>query len=280
MNSTKIRQAAVAGRFYPDTKKKIIKQLDEILEKEKSNIDYSLAQENIIGGIVPHAGYIFSAYQAIHFFEIIKNSRQKFDTFIIINPNHTGYGAEISMDENDFWETPFGKVEIDKDFYDLLDFDYAADAHKYEHSGEVMLPLLQHSLDYKFKIVPITLSRQNFQNAKQVAKLVHKANKKLNKKICFIASSDFSHFLKPAQGKQLDQLVIDQILTLNSLGVEQEVKAHNISVCGYGAIMTLIEYSKLICNSPHTKILKKGHSGEIIPSDEVVDYVSMLFYNE
>ncbi len=74
-------------------------------------------------------------------------------------------GAEISLDENDFWETPFGKTEIDRDFYDFLDFSESAPAHKYEHSGEVMLPLLQFSLDYEFKIVPITLSKQNPENA-------------------------------------------------------------------------------------------------------------------
>lgn len=280
MNTSKTRRPAVAGRFYPDTKNEIIKQLDDILEKESSNINLSLAQKNIIGAIVPHAGYMFSAYQAIHFFEILKNSQQKFDTFIIINPNHTGYGAEISMDENDFWETQFGKVEIDKDFYNLLDFDYSADAHKYEHSGEVMIPLLQYSLDYEFKIVPITLSRQNLQNAKQIASEIYEANKKLNKNICMIASSDFSHFLKPSDGAKLDQLVIDQVLELNSKGVEKEVKANNISVCGYGPIMTLIEYSKLFCESQQTQILKRGHSGEIIPSEEVVDYVSMLFYEK
>ncbi len=197
MNTNKTRHPAVSGRFYPDTKNEIIKQLDTILEKESPSIDLLLAQKNIIGAIVPHAGYMYSGYQAIHFFEILKNSKQKFDTFIIINPNHTGYGAEISMDENDFWETPFGKVEIDKDFYHLLDFNYAADAHKYEHSGEVMIPLLQYSLAYEFKIVPITLSRQNLQNAQQIANAIYKANQKLNKNICLIASSDFSHFLKP-----------------------------------------------------------------------------------
>ncbi|RLD77189.1 MAG: AmmeMemoRadiSam system protein B, partial [Bacteroidetes bacterium] len=142
MKQASVREPAVAGRFYPENKTELKRLIDKIYQAEKSKIDLSLADRNIYGAVVPHAGYMFSAYQAIHFFEIIKNSKQKFDTFIIINPNHTGYGTEISLDENDFWKTPFGKVEIDKDFYNVLDFDYAADAHKYEHSGEVMLPLL------------------------------------------------------------------------------------------------------------------------------------------
>lgn len=278
MSNYKIRKPAVSGKFYPNSKNELLAQLNEIREKELPSIDLALSHENIIGAVVPHAGFMFSAYQAIHFFEIIKNSNKKIDTFFIINPNHTGYGAEVSMDENDFWETPFGKAEIDKEFYKLMDFSYSSEAHRYEHSGEVMIPLLQYSLNYDFKIVPITLSRQNLQNAKHIAASIYNANKKLNRNICIIASSDFSHFLHPTEGKKLDQFVIDGILDLNSQTVEEEVNSKNISVCGYGPIMTLIEYSKLVSKNPKTKILKRGHSGEIIPSDEVVDYVSILFY--
>jgi len=173
----KTRQPAVAGRFYPGTKDEINIQLSQILRKEDEFINRNLAQKKIIGAIVPHAGYMFSAYQAIHFFEILKNSQQQFNTFFIINPNHTGYGAEISLDENDYWETPFGKIEIDKDFYDFLDFSESASAHKFEHSGEVMLPLLQYSIEYDFKIVPVTLTKQNPENAKFIANEIYKAQK-------------------------------------------------------------------------------------------------------
>ncbi|MCD4731059.1 MAG: AmmeMemoRadiSam system protein B [Bacteroidales bacterium] len=276
----KTRQAAVAGKFYPGSSDELSKQLAQILQKEKPNIDLSLCKRQIIGAVVPHAGYMYSAYQAIHFFEILKHSQQQFDTFFIINPNHTGYGAEISLDENDYWQTPFGKIEIDNDFYDFLDFSESADAHKFEHSGEVMLPLLQYSLNYPFKIVPITLTRQNPANARFIAQNIVKANNVLNKNICVIASSDFSHFVDPSEGKQLDNYVIEEILKLNSEGVYQQVKDKNISVCGYGPIMTLIEYAKILTEKPLVKILKIGHSGEVIPSREVVDYVSILFYQE
>ncbi len=276
----KTRSPAVAGKFYPDSPNKISSMLEDILQHENQFIDRSLSTKKIIGAVVPHAGYMFSAYQALHFFEILKASKEKFDTFFIINPNHTGYGAEIAFDENDYWQTPFGKVEIDKDFYNLPGFSISSAAHKFEHSAEVMVPLLQNSLNYAFKIVPVTLSRQNPENATIVAKSVFKANQQLNKRICFIASSDFSHYIHPDEGRRLDRFVIDQILAMNSEGVYREVKDKNISVCGYGPIMALIEFSKLVAENPKTKILKIGHSGEVIPSDEVVDYVSILFYED
>ena len=275
----KIRQPAVAGTFYPGTKAAIVNLVSRILQKESVTIQRELSEKRIRGAIVPHAGYMFSAYQAVHFFEILKNSGRKFETFFIVNPNHSGYGAEIALDDNDYWETPYGRIEIDKEFYPHLGFAESPSAHKYEHSGEVMLPLLQHFLDHRFKIVPITLSKQNPQNAKTIADAIFKANKSLNKEICLIASSDFSHYIHPDEGRRLDRYVIDEILNLNTDELFRHIREKQISVCGFGPIMTLIEYSKLVSDCPVPHILKIGHSGEVIASDEVVDYVSILFYH-
>lgn len=273
------RKPVVAGKFYPQTKEEIVALINLVTGQEKPNINYNLSKKNIIGGILPHAGYIFSAYQAIHFFEIIKNSKTRYDTVVILHPNHYGHGADLAFDSNDLWETPLGKLEIDKDFYYHLPFTESATAHQYEHSAEVMLPFLQHSLNYYYKILPISISKQNLNSSQNIAKSIFNAAKALNKKILIIASSDFSHYVEPEEGKKLDQYVIDEILKLNANGVFQTIIKKNVSVCGYCPIMSLIEYSKLVDKETKVEILKRGHSGEIIPSSEVVDYVSMLFYN-
>ncbi len=271
------RKSVVAGKFYPAEKDEVIHQIEEIREKELSQINLKFKNNTIIGGVVPHAGYMFSAYQAIHFFEIVKQSQKKYETVVIINPNHTGMGHEMAFDSNDFWETPLGKVEVDTDFGQKLGISISDIEQRNEHSGEVMIPFLQHFLDYSFKIAPITLSHQSFKNAKFLAGRIKDVVDLTDKKILIIASSDFSHFLTPAQGKERDAYVIENILKLNSVAVEKVIKEKNISVCGYGPIMTLMEYAKLVLVKPKVDILKTGHSGEIIPSSEVVDYISILF---
>lgn len=273
----KIRKPAVAGKFYPASKDDIIDQIETSLEKEFKNINIDLKNQNIIGGVVPHAGYMFSAFQAIHFFEIVKQSESKYDTIVILNPNHTGMGHDIAFDSNEAWETPLGQVELDVEFGKKLGISISEIEQYREHSGEVMLPFLQHLLDYDFKIAPITLLQQTYKNAKNLACKIHKTAKKLNRNILLIASSDFSHFLSPEKGYEMDEFVLEQILRQNSQEIEKVVKEKNISVCGYGPIMTLIEYAKLVAESPQVDILKRGHSGEIIPSSEVVDYISILF---
>ncbi len=274
----KTRKAAHSGRFYPSHKKDVKKLYESILLSERIKINYELANEKLIGAIVPHAGFMYSGYQAIHVFEILKSLKQKPEIIIIVNPNHTGFGPPIATDENHAWETPLGKVDLDLDFINQIIFPKSSMAHQHEHSAEVMLPFLKYIMDNEFKIVPITLSVQNFKNAKTVAQEIFNVAKESEKKIFFIASSDFSHFISPQLGQELDNVVLKEIYKLNSVGVEQQVNSKNISVCGFGPIMSLIEYSKMISDAPKVTLLKRGHSGEVRPSDEVVNYVSVLFH--
>ncbi|KPK85121.1 MAG: hypothetical protein AMS27_08210, partial [Bacteroides sp. SM23_62_1] len=130
----KTREAVVAGSFYPGTKKEIDNLLDRIYSNEKQQIRTELASRNLIGAVVPHAGYIYSAYEAVHVFEILKKSPVQYDTFFIINPNHTGYGKEIEVDDNERWGTPLGYVETDTDFKRHLDLPVSDMAQLREHS--------------------------------------------------------------------------------------------------------------------------------------------------
>ena len=135
----------------------IAKQYGVNEKKEADNVNLDLVSKSIIGGIVPHAGYVYSGYETYHFFDIVRRSRIHFETILILCPNHRGIGPGVSVDGTDFWNTPLGKVPLDKDFVALLGIPVSIEAHAYEHSAEVMLPFLKEYLDYEFKIVPIIL---------------------------------------------------------------------------------------------------------------------------
>jgi AmmeMemoRadiSam system protein B len=273
-----VRTPKVAGAFYPGTGNEINNLVGQILEAESGKIDYSYARKEIIGCVVPHAGYIYSGYEAMHFFEIIRRSSREYDTFIILNPNHTGYGEYIEVDSHDSWDTPLGNVPVDVDFARQLDLPMSDRAQLQEHAAEVMLPLLQQSLPRKFSIVPISMLRQNPITAMEVAEKIRDANKLIKRELMIIASSDFSHFESPVDGKMKDDLVLEQIEKQDTEKLYDTVVQHRISVCGYGPIMTLIEYSKLVAEKPSSAILARGHSGKTRPSSSVVDYITILFY--
>ena len=274
-----VRIPTVAGSFYPGTPDEINTLVDRILEAEKEKINYSLAERKIIGCVVPHAGYVYSAYEAVHFFDIIRESGQQYDTFIIVNPNHTGYGEYIEVDSSDSWSTPLGDVPLDTEFAQKLDLPRSNRAQMQEHSAEVMLPLLQKFISYDFKVLPISMLRQNPVSALELAEKIRNANSLLDRKLMIIASSDFSHFESPADGHRKDDLVLEQIENKNSEKLYDTVIQNRISVCGYGPIMTLLEYSNLVSDKVESSILARGNSGKTRPSDSVVDYITILFYS-
>ena len=151
-------------------------------------------------------------------------------------------------------------------------------AQAHEHSAEVILPFLQYHLSYDFKIVPICMLMQTYENAANLATSIYEANKKLNKEILLIASTDFSHFLSPDEGRKKDELAVQEILRFRSKELDKTVVKNDITMCGYGPVMTLLEYAKLVAKNPKIDILSRGNSGKISPSNEVVDYISMLVY--
>jgi AmmeMemoRadiSam system protein B len=274
-----VRKATVAGAFYPGSPSEINLLLDRILETEKEKIEYKYSDLRIIGCVVPHAGYIYSAYEAVHFFEIIRKSGIEYDTFVIINPNHTGYGEYIEVDSSDSWETPLGTVDLDTELALLLDLPRSDRAQQQEHSAEVMLPLLQKYIPYDFRILPISMLRQNPVSSLELAEKIRNANARMNRRLMIIASSDFSHFESPADGHRKDDLVLEQIARQDSEKLYDTVIQNQISVCGYGPIMTLIEYSKLVSEKPESIILARGNSGKTRSSDSVVDYITILFHS-
>ena len=275
----KTREPAVAGTFYPASSSELIRLLDDLLVTEKDKIRSELSNVKILGGIVPHAGYRYSGCESIHFFEILhQDFKVFFDTIFILNPNHHGYGPEVAIDENDYWSTPLGNVLLDKEMIEALDIPLSSDAHKFEHSGEVILPFLQKFLDYDFKIVPISYLRQDPVKSREIAERIIEVNQILKKKILLIASSDFSHYVTPEIGETKDKKIIDRILKLDVEGVFNEIYDTNATVCGCGPIMTVMHYVKRTSDHPEVKLLCFGNSAKSHNAHEVVDYASILFY--
>ncbi len=274
----KIRHPFVAGRFYPGSQTEIQELIELLRASEKAKINYSLAEREIYGAILPHAGHIYSGYQTVHFFEILKQSMQKFDTFIILHPIHRGVAPDYAIDASDRWNTPLGEVELDHEFIEHSGIHVSTEQQKWEHSAEVILPFIQYFIQYPFKIVPVGISHQTPEVAKEISICLKNAIKRTGRKICILASSDFSHYVPPDYGIKMDQKVIDRILEKDTDGIFNVIRKNDITVCGYGAIMALVETVKDIYKDLKISILTRGNSGSVHASETVVDYVSILFH--
>ncbi len=280
-----LRQPAVAGAFYPDNPeilKKTIEEcfLDDFGVGEIPKLNAFEGTDYPINIMVPHAGYQYSGAIASHgYCKLVQNGFP--EVFIILSPNHTGYGSEVSVFNQGEWITPLGSVEVDNEFADALisHSDIAsADflAHKYEHSIEVQLPFLQYFSD-NFKIVPITMGSQSFIASSDLAKAIFEAGNELNRSYAVIASTDLSHFNNQEKANTVDGYVLEDIDEMNEFKLFEEVIQYNITMCGYGPVITTISLSKM-SNKNDSEILAYGTSGDVTGDfTSVVGYASGIF---
>ena len=280
-----LRQPAVAGAFYPDNPEKLVERIESSFLDDAGvghipKLNSFEDKDYPINVMVPHAGYQYSGAIASHgYCKIVENGFP--EVFIIISPNHTGFGSEISVFNEGSWITPLGNVEVDAEFADAVidasDFASADfTAHIREHSIEVQLPFLQYFSD-DFKIVPITMGRQNFVTSSDLAKAIFEAAEKLDKSYCVIASTDLSHFNNQEKANKVDAFVLEDIEEMNEFKLFEEVVQYNITMCGYGPVMTTMSLSKKV-NKNTSEILAYGTSGDVSGDfTSVVGYASGIF---
>jgi len=284
-----VRKPSVAGQFYDADKENLLKTIEECFQDDRgpgSIPKISNKEENLIGVIAPHAGYIFSGSIAAHSFNKIADNGFA-DTFIILGPNHTGMGSPISSMTKGSWMTPFGNVPIDKNIANKITKEIIVDdnnAHMSEHSIEVQIPFLQYISDEKeFSFVPINMGMQDIKTSKEIGDIIYDSIIDSDKKIMIIASSDFSHMgfnymTMPPEGIRIDEYTknqddkaIEKILKLDSEGLIKTVEDENITMCGYGPVAVLITVAKKL-GCKKAELLKYGTSYEVHPGSSCVGY--------
>ena len=271
------RKAVVAGHFYEGKKERLIEEIKECFLKGPGKLpEVKKNGGKIKGLVVPHAGYMYSGYvAAFAYYEIAQDFPDK---FIILGPNHHGYGASVAIMSEGTWETPLGEIEIAEDARKYCRGIIKGDeiAHRYEHSIEVQLPFLQF-LSSDFTFIPICFGWQDWDTVKEAADILKEAEDAV-----FIASSDFSHvnfsgFPTPDDidefVKKKDMLAIEKILQLDAKGLVEIVEEKNITMCGYGAVATMLEALK--GRARETKLLKYATSYDIEPGTYCVGYAAI-----
>jgi AmmeMemoRadiSam system protein B len=273
-----IRQAAVAGSFYPRYKPDLLNRLkDSFLDNEFGPGEQlnSLNQEqrSIIGGVSPHAGYEYSgccaAYTYLNLFiEKIP------DTVIVLGTDHIGYGKVGLMDEGE-WETPLGNISIDTDLArkildnsEIIKNDESAFIgfpFGREHNIEVQLPFIKYCANEKnVKFIPIKISTKDLNIMIKLSNDISKAVESYHKDVVIIASSDMTHKEVYDQKqlekfKERDRQVIDAFVDVDPKRTFEA--ASKTTVCGSQTIASLIMICKNL-NASKGKLLQYYTSSE------------------
>lgn len=275
----RIRAAAVAGSFYPAEPHELKALLDGCFTSHRLGPQgKKFSFPSILGGMVPHAGYVYSGPCAAHFYSRLDPETKR---VILLGVNHRARGARAACSRMDYWETPLGKVKIDQELTEQLknqcDFLESDERpHLREHSLEVQLPFLQ-SVLADFALLPLSLSYLSAEECKRLGQAiarVYESEIVSGKKTIVIASSDLSHYLPPEETENLDRIALDRVLALDPSGLLKTVEKQNISMCGVVPTAALLFVARTL-GVGEARLLKHCHSGDFIPMQEVVGYASV-----
>jgi len=287
-----VRKPVVAGQFYPGERDTCLAQIRECLPTRPPP---EPLPEPLVAGLVPHAGWTFSGPLAALVLSAVRRRRDRVDTFVICGAAHGYFGPEPAVDGSDAWDTPLGRMPIDGPLrQSLLDSRTAvadSSAHRYEHSIEVQVPLLQY-LFPEAKLLPIIVPANEAALA-----LGHALAERLptERSIVTLGSTDLTHYgprygFTPmgigSEALAWASRVNDRQFIDLALGLEPErllaSALESGNACGPGAAAATVTVARQL-GAPKGVLLAHTNSNEIMlremgtVSRDSVGYAAIVF---
>ena len=189
--------------------------------------------------LLPHAGHVYCAEVMGQTLARVRLPRR----LILLCPSHTGAGAPLAVWPGGSWSTPLGDVPVDAELAAALCqagasgstgfFRPDCEAHRAEHSLEVILPLLQvHSPEARIVPVCVRCPTRDLEPAAAVLAACIRAAEAAGDKVALVVSSDMNHFADAHTGTGLDALALARLCALDPVGLCNTVIERRISMCG------------------------------------------------
>jgi hypothetical protein len=259
------RLPAVAGAFYP---------LDPVALRLAVRRHLSDAQVPGPGApppvavIAPHAGYVYSGPVAASAYVRLAPSRGRVRRVVLLGPSHHVPLAGIAASSADAFETPLGRIPIDRDAVEriaaLPQVVVRDDAHLREHSLEVHLPFLQEVLG-AFALVPLVVGDALPEAVAEVIEALWDDPGTL-----VVVSSDLSHYYDYATARRLDAATSHAIEKLDPAAIGPE------GACGLHPVRGLLVAAQR--RGLECRVVDLRNSGDTAgPRDRVVGYGSYVF---
>ena len=265
------RMPAVAGQFYPDDPRELLRMVQAWTASEGP-------RRTATGLMAPHAGYIYSGAIAGATFARVTVPQR----VVILGPNHHGLGHPAAVYAEGVWRTPLGSVPVDAPFAAaLLDScqELAVDplAHRLEHSLEVQVPFLQAG-NAEVKIVPICLGRLSLEALLAIGAALAGLVAADPAATLIVASSDMTHYEPGDIAREKDRRAIEQFLKLDPQGLLATIRKDRTSMCGVLPATVLVAAARAL-GSSRTELVRYGNSGDVTGDQRsVVGYAGAIIW--
>ena len=257
-----IREAAVAGQFYPGSARELENTVRQYLSDaaaEPGPPPKAL--------IVPHAGYIYSGPVAASAYARLAPYRATITRVVLLGPCHRVPLRGLALSGADAFRTPLGDVPLDHEAVaglDLTSVEVFDRTHAFEHSLEVHLPFLQMLLD-EFKLVPMVVGDAAPDTVAEVLDALWGGPETL-----IVISSDLSHYLDYESAKKRDAATCEAIEKFDAGRIGPE------DACGCYPVGGLLELARR--RGMKVETLDLRNSGDTAgPMGQVVGYGAWMF---
>jgi AmmeMemoRadiSam system protein B/AmmeMemoRadiSam system protein A len=271
-------EAQVAGGFYPrdaDELKGMIRGYLDAAKKADKKVEGDL-----LGIMVPHAGYPYSGPIAAHAFGLLEG--RKYKRVVVLGPAHRHGHAVPALLDAGAYRTPLGDIPIDREGVKQLAASGAAqiDDSKFrgEHALEVELPFLQVVLS-GFEIVPVMIGGSDPATMSKLAKAIKQAFPGPDTLV--VASTDMSHDYPYDVAVAMDKNALRLIQAMDPEGLFKAYLAYRragagikvgkdgrpepdcTQLCGMGPVLTLLYLAKEH-GGGRAVVLDRRNSGDIV----------------
>ncbi|MFQ5944772.1 MAG: AmmeMemoRadiSam system protein B [Anaerolineae bacterium] len=249
------RPPACAGTWYPGDPEVLRQLVDGLLQMAPVRV----AGGEVVGLIVPHAGYRYSGQVAASAYAQLRE--RPTDRVLLLGPDHDVYGRDPSVAHYHGFRTPLGEVPIDWEAVAALEgqLPLRRVLEDREHSLEVQLPFLQRVLG-EFRVVPLMLGDQSLATADRLAKAL--GNIDARGSDLLVASSDLSHHHPYETAAALDGRVSDRIGQFDVEGLARDLARGRSEACGGGALLTAMLWARRI-GAESAEVLGYANSGDV-----------------
>lgn len=258
-----VRRAAVAGLFYPSDAGALRETIRSCLAEGAARARGPRPKALV----VPHAGYVYSGPVAGAAYALLEASAGV-ERVLLLGPSHRVPLLGLALSSADAFETPLGRVELDRDARDAIEplaqVVVLDAAHQQEHSLEVQLPFLQELLP-RFALLPISVGDASAEEVAEVIERLWGGDETL-----VLVSSDLSHYHDYETARRLDAETTRAIEELRPEGLDLE------SACGRVPLRGLLLAAAR--RGLRARTLDLRNSGDTAgPRDRVVGYGAYAF---
>lgn len=266
-----VQGPVVAGGFYPSSKSELENQLNAFLNNAKAE----KVSGDIMGIIVPHAGYQYSGQVAAYGYKQVEG--KKYDYVVVLGLSHHVRLTAAATRYAKYYETPLEKIPVATDVVEkmLKKYDWIIDseaAFSKEHSLEVQLPFLQKTLK-DFKLVPLLIGTTNMGMIEKIAAGLNEEF--IGKNVLYVVSTDLSHYHPYAEAVKLDKHLLNLLVNEKYEEFTREYFSGKCELCGFGPVEVMLYLYKMI-GGGEVKLLKYANSGDVTGDKaRVVGYAAL-----